>query len=113
MDESSQAAFIFFLFLDLLLNWSKAAICAAVALFIRNRSVSAVLALITGAFEGLFGPRLELFDLYLTRSGWEAIDALTWTTIALSALASLMWWIAARGLYALARRVVRGSAAAS
>jgi hypothetical protein len=67
----------------------------------------------TGALEGLFGPRLELFDLYLTRSGWEAIDALTWVTVALSALASLLWWIFARGIYALVQRLLRGRVAAS
>ena len=69
--------------------------------------------LIAGALEGLFGSRLELFDLYLSRTGWQAIDALTVITVVLSALGSLLWWIIARALYALVRRVVRGRTAAS
>ena len=36
-----------------------------------------------------------------------ALDALTGITVVLSALASLLWWIIARVLYALARRVLR------
>ena len=68
--------------------------------------------LIVGALEGLFGSRLELLDLYLTRSGWEAIDALTLISVALSALASLLWWIVARALYALVMRIMRRPAVA-
>jgi len=41
MDESN-AIFTLLLFVDLLLSWSKAAICAAVALFIRNRPLAQV-----------------------------------------------------------------------
>ncbi len=86
---------------------------AAIAIVIRNRALSLVAVLIAGALEGLFGSRLELFDLYLSRTGWQAIDALTVITVVLSALGSLLWWIIARALYALVRRVVRGRTAAS
>ena len=100
------------LFAGLFLNWSKAVISAAIAIIIRNRALSLVVVLIVGALEGLFGSRLELFDLYLSRTGWQAIDALTVITVVLSALGSLLWWIVARALYALVLRVIRGPAAA-
>ena len=57
-------------------------------------------------------PRLELFDLYLSRTGWQAVDALMVITVVLSAFGSLLWWIVARALYALVLRVIRGPAAA-
>ena len=100
------------LFAGLFLNWSKAVISAAIAIIIRNRALSLVVVLIVGALEGLFGSRLELFDLYLSRTGWQAVDALTVITVVLSALGSLLWWIVARALYALVLRVIRGPAAA-
>ena len=96
MDGSSQAIITLLLFVGLFLSWSKAVISAAIAIVIRNRAVSAVVAFIAGAVEGLVGSRLELLDLYLTRNGWEAIDALTLITVTLSALASLLWWVTAR-----------------
>jgi len=37
---------------------------------------------------------------------------LTVITVVLSALGSLLWWVVARALYALVRRVIRGTAAA-
>jgi ABC-type microcin C transport system permease subunit YejE len=100
------------LFADLFLTWSRAVITAAIAIVIRNRALSLVTVPIVGALEGLFGSRLELVDLYLSRSGWEAIDTLTLISVVLSALASLLWWIVARASYALVMRVVRRPAAA-
>jgi ABC-type microcin C transport system permease subunit YejE len=111
MDESNVVVTLL-LFAGLFLNWSKAVISAAIAIIIRNRALSLVVVLIVGALEGLFGSRLELFDLYLSRTGWQAIDALTVITVVLSALGSLLWWIVARALYALVLRVIRGPAAA-
>jgi hypothetical protein len=107
MDESGQAALLLSLFLDLLLSGSKAVISAAIAILVRHRAVSVGLALMIGALEGLLGSRLELLDIYLSRSGWEAIDALALTTAVLSALASVAWWTLARIAYALVRRAVR------
>ena len=112
MDESNVFVTML-LFAGLFLSWSKAVISAAIAIIIRNRALSLVVVLIVGAFEGLFGSRLELLDLYLSRTGWQAIDALTVITVVLSALGSLLWWVVARALYALVRRVIRGTAAAS
>ena len=107
MDGSGEALVMLLLFVGLFLNWIKAVISAAIAVLIRNRIASVAVVLIAGAIEGLVGSRLELLDLYLTRIGWEAIDALTWITIVLSALASLLWWVIARSIYALLRRVLR------
>ena len=107
MDESNVFVTML-LFAGLFLSWSKAVISAAIAIIIRNRALSLVVVLIVGAFEGLLGSRLELLDLYLSRTGWQAIDALTVITVVLSALGSLLWWIVARALYALVRRVIRG-----
>jgi ABC-type microcin C transport system permease subunit YejE len=111
MDES-KAVVTLLLFAGLFLNWSKAVISAAIAIIIRNRALSLVVVLIVGALEGLFGSRLELFDLYLSRTGWQAVDALMVITVVLSAFGSLLWWIVARALYALVLRVIRGPAAA-
>ena len=108
MDESSQAIVLLLLFVGLFLSWTKAVIGSAIAIVIRNRAASLVAALIVGALEGLFGSRLELLDLYLSRAGWEAIDALAGIAVVLSALASLLWWMLARALYALLLRLVRG-----
>jgi hypothetical protein len=108
MDESNFFITLL-LFVGLFLNWSKAVISAAIAVFIRNRAISAALALSVGAFEGLIGSRFEMLDLYLSRTGWQAIDALTVITVALSALGSLLWWIVVRVLYALVRRAIRSS----
>jgi ABC-type microcin C transport system permease subunit YejE len=105
VDESSQAITLLLLFVGLFLSWSKALISAAIAIVIRDRAVSLALALIVGALEGLFGSRLELLDIYLTRDGWATIDALTLITVALSALASLLWWLIARMPFELMRRV--------
>lgn len=111
MDESNVFVTML-LFAGLFLSWSKAVISAAIAIIIRNRALSLVVVLIVGAVEGLLGSRLELLDLYLSRTGWQAIDALTVITVVLSALGSLLWWVVARALYALVRRVIRGTAAA-
>jgi ABC-type microcin C transport system permease subunit YejE len=111
MDESNVVVTLL-LFAGLFLNWSKAVISAAIAIIIRNRALSLVVVLIVGALEGLFGSRLELFDLYLSRTGWQAVDALMVITVVLSAFGSLLWWIVARALYALVLRVIRGPAAA-
>jgi ABC-type microcin C transport system permease subunit YejE len=105
MDASSEALITLLLFVGLFLHWIKAVISAAVAVLIRNRIASVGLVLMVGAVEGLVGPRLELLDLYLTRTGWETIDTLTLITIVLSALASVLWWLIARALYALVRRL--------
>lgn len=110
MDASGEALITLLLFVGLFLNWIKAVISAAIAVLIRNRAASVAVVLMVGAVEGLVGSRLELLDLYLTRIGWEAIDALTWITIVLSALASLLWWVIARALYALVQRL-RGATA--
>ncbi len=110
MDAPGEALITLLLFVGLFLNWIKAVISAAIAVLIRNRAASVAVVLMVGAVEGLVGSRLELLDLYLTRIGWEAIDALTWITIVLSALASLLWWVIAQALYALARRL-RGAPA--
>ena len=107
MDGSGEALVMLLLFVGLFLNWIKAVISAAIAVLIRNRIASVAVVLIAGAIEGLVGSRLELLDLYLTRIGWEAIDALTWITIVLSALASLLWWLIARAIDALVRRILR------
>lgn len=107
MDASSEVLVTLLLFVGLFLNWIKAVISAAIAVLIRNRIASVAVVLIAGAIEGLVGSRLELLDLYLTRIGWEAIDALTWITIVLSALASLLWWLIARAIDALVRRILR------
>lgn len=109
MDESSQAIITFLLFADLFLNWSKAVIAAAIAVVIRSRAASLAAALVVGGLEGLLGSRLELIDIYLSSSGWQAIDVLTLVTVALSALAGLLWWAIARGAAALVRRAARGS----
>jgi len=111
MDESNVVVTLL-LFAGLFLNWSKAVISAAIAIIIRNRALSLVVVLIVGALEGLFGSRLELFDLYRSRTGWQAVDALMVITVVLSAFGSLLWWIVARALYALVLRVIRGPAAA-
>ena len=58
-------------------------------------------------FWASLGSKLELLDLYLTRDGWAAFDALDAITVALSALAGLIWWVIARTLCALVRRVIR------
>jgi ABC-type microcin C transport system permease subunit YejE len=113
MDESSQLIVLLLLFIGLFLNWSTAVISAAIAIVIRNRGVSLAVALIVGALEGLLGSRLELLDVYLTRDGWVAIDALTLITVVLSAAASLLWWLIARTLLALVLRIVRGPRAAN
>ena len=84
MDESNVVVTLL-LFAGLFLNWSKAVISAAIAIIIRNRALSLVVVLIVGALEGLFGSRLELFDLYLSRTGWQAVDALMVITVVLSA----------------------------
>jgi hypothetical protein len=110
MDALGETLITLLLFVGLFLNWIKAVISAVIAVLIRNRIASVAVVLMVGAIEGLVGSRLELLDLYLTRIGWEAIDALTWITIVLSALASLLWWVIARALYALVRRL-RGATA--
>ena len=86
------------------LNWSVALISAAIAIAIRPLVRSIVLAIAAGAFLGFVGPKFELLDIYLTPAGWQSIDTLTLTVVALTALASLLWWIIARALYDLVRR---------
>ena len=113
MDESSQLTVLLLLFVGLFLSWSKAVISAAIAIVIRNRGASLAVALIAGALEGLLGSRLELLDIYLTRDGWASIDALTLITVTLSVLASLLWWLIARMLFALVLRIVRGPGSAN
>ena len=69
--------------------------------------------IISGAIFGLLGTQFELLSLYLTRDGWMAFGTLDAITVALSALASVLWWVAARALQALVRRLVRGRATAA
>jgi hypothetical protein len=111
MDGPGELLVALLLFVGLFLNWIKAAVSVAIAVLIRHRSASLLAVLVVGAFEGLVGSSLELFDLYLTREGWASIDTLALITIALSALASLAWWCIARATGALARRVLRPAAA--
>lgn len=103
MDESTT---LLLLFLELFLSWTKIAISVLIAILVRHRAVGALLAATAGAMEGLVGPRLELLDVYLAGSGWASIDLLTLTTVALSALGSLLWWYFARTVRALVRRFV-------
>jgi hypothetical protein len=110
MDGSSDLVVMLLLLVGLFLNWIKAVISAAIAILIRNRVASLIVVLVVGALEGLVGSRLELLDLYVSSSGWAAIDALAIITVVLSALASLAWWLIARALYALGRCVLRGPA---
>jgi hypothetical protein len=107
MDGPDELSVTLLLFVGLFLNWTKAIFSAVIAVLIRNRMASLAVVLIAGAIEGLVGPRLELLDLYLTRDGWAAIDALTIVTVALSALASLAWWCVARTVDALVRHILR------
>lgn len=111
MDGSGDVLLLLLLLLiDLLFNWIKAVLSAAIAVLVRHRMASAIAAAAVGAIEGLVGSRLELLDVYLTRDGWESIDALTLATVVLSAAASLVWWAVARALYAWARRAWRPGA---
>jgi ABC-type microcin C transport system permease subunit YejE len=103
MNESSELAT---LFLDLLTSWTKIGISVLIAILVRYRAISATLAMVAGALEGLVGSKLELLDIYLSRSGWESIDLLTLTAVALSALGSLLWWSLARAVCTLVRRFV-------
>lgn len=105
MDGSGEFILTLFLFAGLFFNWIKAAISAAIAVLVRSRPASIATVLAVGAIEGLVGSRLELLDIYLTRDGWESIDVLALFTVVLSAIASLIWWLIARGLYSVARRL--------
>jgi hypothetical protein len=107
MDVLGELAVALLLFVGLFLSWTKAIISVVIAVFIRHRVASLIAVLMAGAIEGLVGSRLELLDLYLTRDGWAAIDALTMITIALSALASLAWWCIVRTVDALVRHILR------
>lgn len=111
MDGSDDILLTLLLFAGLFLNWIKAAVSTAIAVFIRHRAASVIVVAVAGTIEGLVGSRLELLDLYLTRDGWVSIDALTLITVALSAVASFAWWCIARALYTLVRRVLRPAVA--
>ncbi len=67
---------------------SRIAVSAAIAVVVRHRTASLLAVIVAGALLGLVGSRLELLDLYLTRDGWAAFDALDAITVALSALAA-------------------------
>lgn len=111
MDWSGEVLLTLLLFVGLLFNWVKAAICAVVAVLVRPRAASAALAMALGAVEGLLGSRLELLDIYLTADGWATIDGFALFTVALSAVASLLWWGLARAIDALVRRLRRPAGA--
>ena len=113
MDESSQILAALPLFLELFQDWIRFAVSAAIALIIRNRFGSLIAVIISGAIFGLLGTQFELLSLYLTRDGWVAFGTLDAITVALSVLASVLWWVAARALQALVRRLVRGRATAA
>ncbi len=105
MEAPSDFAVTGFLFMERFLDWATAAIGAGVAVLIRLRLVSLLLAIILGALMGMVGPRLELLDIYLTRAGWASFDALTVITMTLAAAACLAWWIIGRIAFALVRRL--------
>lgn len=109
MTEPSNLVVTGLLFMGLFLNWITAVIGAGLAVLIRARLASFLLALLLGALEGLVGPRLELLDIYLTRDGWASIDALSIITMVLAAAACLAWWTIGRVGVALVRRVVPSS----
>ena len=106
MDGQGDILFAMLLFVGLFLNWIKAVISAAIAVFVRHPAASVTFAAAIGAVEGLVGSRLELVDLYLTRDGWSAIDVLTALQVTVSMVASTVWWGFARGIHALVRRIL-------
>jgi hypothetical protein len=92
------------LFVAAFMAWSVGLAGVAIALLVRPPAAGFAAAMVAGALLGLFGPDLELFDLYLSAAGWSGVDALTLLMVVLSALACLIWWVIGRLLRALALR---------
>ncbi len=93
------------LFVGEFLNWSTGLAGLLIAILVKPRTASMIASIAAGAFFGLVGAKFELFDLYLTAGGWQSLDGLALTVIALSALACLLWWVIGRVLYTLVLRL--------
>ena len=93
------------LFVGEFLNWSTGLAGLLIAVLVKPRTASMIAAIAAGAFFGLVGAKFELLDLYVTAAGWQSLDGLALTVIALSALACLLWWVIGRVLYALVLRL--------
>jgi len=79
-------------------------VSVAAAVFVRNRVVSCIIALVTGAILGLVGTTFELLDVYLTKEGWGAFSEVDAIVVLLAMLAAFAWWTIARFLHALTRK---------
>jgi hypothetical protein len=92
--------FILFMLAGLLIDWIPALFAIAVAVLVRNVWTSLAAAAALGAFFGLVGTRLETIDFLFSVEGWAAIWGIGLIGVALSIVASVVWWTIGRGLRA-------------